>query len=625
MKKFVCLLISLLLLLSAVPAVFAASSASAWATQVIARRGEEVSVYVNLSTTETVSGLGISVGYDTAIFEYAGSAWTVANKVSLGEGKDFDPALGNGAVLISPASKPNGEIFCINLRVRDDAALGSSTVNFSVKVGSEGDTVYASADINVSCNHSWGPWQTVTEATCTAIGQQERVCSICGARQQSYIEAKGHDYSDWETTKEATCTEKGEQVRKCSVCGSAQARTVDPLGHKLGDDAKVLKEATCTEHGEASGTCTICGQNVTVSTPLAEHSYGEWYTIVQATCTEKGEREHECTVCGHVERQKSLPLGHDFSQGTMVSAATIYSTGLFEAKCSRCGIEGSIISPCSHTDEETGIYLETEEDVFPVGTIVKVRTLSETRPEEKEVLTGIEKYINQLKAYFELLLSKFKNMSKEAAEVKDYGMGSVSSSYDLYEIKAVNNDGDRVKQDGQVKVTFNLPEGFGRNISVFGIEEDGVRSELPVVVDMEKRTVTASADSLNVFALANLDALPEKEDLKAPMILHYLIEALLLIFLIISMSVSGGRRRRLKELRKESEEVKKQAEEQIQEHKEAAEKAKADAAFEKYVPSSLRDEINEALGETRSAPVPPEDPDKPKKPTLDDIFGEMKK
>ena len=81
----------------------------------------------------------------------------------------------------------------------------------------------------------------------------------------------------------------------------------------------------------------------------------------------------------------------------------------------------------------------------------------------------------------------------------------------------------------------------------------------------------------------------------------------------------------LKELRKESEEVKRQAEEQIQEHKEAAEKAKADAAFEKYVPSSLRAEINEALGETRSAPVPPEDPDKPKKPTLDDIFGEMKK
>ena len=634
MKKTISLLVCILVILGASATAFGSSGASAWATQTTVKRGESVSVYVNLSTTETVSGLGVSVGYDRAYFEYESSAWTVANKVSLGEGKDFDPVLGNGAVLISPSSKPNGEIFCITLRVKGDAPLNSSTVSFGVKVGSEGETVNTSVDITVSCNHSWGGWTTISEPTCTEIGQQERVCSICGTRQQSYIDAKGHDYSDWETTKEASCTESGEQVRTCSVCGGTQARTVAPLGHTLGDDANVTKEATCVEHGEATGTCTVCGQSVTVSTPLAAHKYGDWYTIIQATCTEKGEREHECSVCGYVERQKSLPLGHDFSQGTVVTPATIYSTGLFEAKCTRCGVEGSIISPCSYNDEETGIYLETEEDVFPVGSVVKVKTLESVRPEEKEVKTGIQKYIAQITDYFKNLIARFSGNKQGQSEVNDYGVDKISSSYDLYEIKAVNNDGDMVQQNGKTVLTFQLPEGFGRNTAVYSIDEKGIKTELPVIVDMEKRTVTASSDLLYVFAVANMDSLPEKNDLSMPAILHYIIEGLLLLFLIIACCVSAGRRKKLKAV-KRAEKTEKTTvssvgvESGIEDTHQQTEELKQsvpDRSSEASASSSLRDEINEALGDQNKVTEPPEEqvPEKPKKPTLDDIFGESK-
>ena len=677
MKKLICLVLCLIIIAASMPAVFAASSVSAWASQVNAKKGDTVTVYVNLSTTETVKGLGVTVGYDSSVFEYVSYDWTVANNQEL-EGdtmKPFDPVTGSGAVLISPASKPNGEIFCITLRIKNDAPLGDSSVNFGVKVGSDGETVYANSTITVGCNHSWGSWKTISEATCTEIGQQERICSICGTRQQSYIDAKGHSYSDWQTTKEASCTEKGEQVRTCSVCGSSQARTVDPLGHTLGDDREVIKEATCTEHGEAKGTCTVCGQSVSISTPFAPHNYGDWYTIVQATCTEKGEREHECTVCGHVERQKSLPLGHDFSEGNEISKATIYSTGLFEAVCTRCGAAGTIISPCSFTDETTHIYLETEEDVFPLGSTVKVNQLSSVRPEEKEVKEGFEKYFDEIKEYFIALYDRVvSGKNKDTAEIKDHGMGSVSSAYDLYEIKAVNNDGDKVEQKGDVEITFPIPDGFGRNLAIYSIDDSGKRSELTVSVDMNERTVKATTSDLNMLALANLDSLPEKDELRMPAILRYIIEGLVLLLLLLFMILAGKRRRQIKALRKElggdtqvkekskKKEEKKEKKEEVpakeipdeqgsktEDTKEVSEEITETSSEDKpleplnnapsegtevtrSVQGSLRDEIYKEIGgtqestvretETPAAEEKPEDkaPAK-KKPTLDDIFG----
>ncbi len=444
MRKLFSFTLVLLMVLLSFSTAFASSSLSASVSQSYVKQGDSFTVYAVLSTTETVDNLGISVAYDTSVLVYADADWVLPDVAV----KNFDSILSYGVAQMNTAVKPNGNVFYITFRVRNDAPITETAVTFNLTVGSGGETVSASSGISINCNHSWGEWQVVSEATCTEIGQLERVCSICGSRQQSYVDAKGHSYSDWETTKEATCTESGEQVRTCSVCGSTQARTVDPKGHVLDTNAAITKEASCTEHGEATGTCTVCGQSVTVATPFAPHQFGDWYTIVQPTCTEKGEREHECSVCGYIERQRSLPLGHDFSQGTLVRSATISSTGIFEAVCSRCGAEGSIISPCSQTDEETGIYLETEEDVFPQGSTLKVKMIDEVRPEEKEVRTGVAKYFYDIVDYFKLVYRVLTTKNSSEGNIQDYGLSKVSSAYNLYEIKAVNNDADKVEQDG---------------------------------------------------------------------------------------------------------------------------------------------------------------------------------
>ncbi len=664
MKKLTVIILICLLALMSAQSVFAASSLYLDPSVAYAKQGDTVTFNAVLSTSETVDNLGVAVAYDSSLLEFSGAGWTLPDLAV----SNYDSNLCYGVAQMNSATKPNGTVFYISFRIKGDAPVTTTNVSVNLTVGSGGATVSSASSVSITCNHQWGAWTTVTQATCTEIGVQERVCSVCGSKQQSYIDAKGHSYSDWQTVREATCTEGGEQTRACSVCGAVQSRNIAATGHTLGESAQVITESTCTRHGQAKGTCTVCGQEVTIETPFAAHKYGDWYTIVQATCTEKGEREHECRECGHVERQKSLSLGHDFSQGTVVTQATIYSTGLFEAKCSRCGAEGSIISPCSHTDEETGIYLETVEDVFPSGTAVKVKLLDSVRPETKEVKKGIAKYVDQITEYFKALYERVKSFGKKETEIKDYGVGSISSSYDLYEIKGVNGDGDKEVQKGDVSLRFPIPEGFGRNIAVYAIDEKGNRKDLPVTVDMTGKTVTASSDDLNVFALANLDSLPERKIPQMPGVLRLLIEALLVLLLIISWSISGNRRRKLKAIKKDMKAVEK--EEKVKE-KEAKKEAKAkekeekkeekaeekkeeesidDLLFKMDLPkidiadtetkaspvSSLRDQINEDLGAgAASIPeTPTETPAKPeaapeaeaapvkKKPTWDDIFGE---
>lgn len=45
-----------------------------------------------------------------------------------------------------------------------------------------------------TCNHEWGEWEVVKEATCTANGLKVRTCSICEEEQEETIPATGHKY-----------------------------------------------------------------------------------------------------------------------------------------------------------------------------------------------------------------------------------------------------------------------------------------------------------------------------------------------------------------------------------------------------------------------------------------------
>lgn len=121
------------------------------------------------------------------------------------------------------------------------------------------------------CAHSFGDWQVVSPATCTADGSRQRVCTRCGAVEVQTLPATGHKFGEWTTTKEPTCTETGTEKRTCSVCSKVETRVIAALGHTPGTEVSVDKNdhwnicEVCyeavnkTEHTYVNGIQCVCG------------------------------------------------------------------------------------------------------------------------------------------------------------------------------------------------------------------------------------------------------------------------------------------------------------------------------------------------------------------------------
>lgn len=122
------------------------------------------------------------------------------------------------------------------------------------------------------CDHKWGKWRTVEEATCTEGGLKERSCSKCGESETKKVSASGHSGSVvWES---------------------------DENGHKQVYDC--------------------CGK---VVSSREEHSYGEWETIVEGNCVTEGLKERTCSVCGYVDEETVVASGVHTGQEVWITTA----------------------------------------------------------------------------------------------------------------------------------------------------------------------------------------------------------------------------------------------------------------------------------------------------------------
>ena len=121
------------------------------------------------------------------------------------------------------------------------------------------------------CAHSFGDWQVVSPATCTADGSRQRVCTRCGAVEVQTLPAAGHKFGEWTTTKEPTCTETGTEKRICTVCSKEETRVIAALGHTPGTEMLADKDdhwnvcKVChavvnkTRHTYVNGIQCVCG------------------------------------------------------------------------------------------------------------------------------------------------------------------------------------------------------------------------------------------------------------------------------------------------------------------------------------------------------------------------------
>ena len=90
--------------------------------------------------------------------------------------------------------------------------------------------------------HAFGAWETVIAATCTEAGEEERVCTGCGAKETRVLAPRGHRF-EVRAVSAATCTAAGEEERVCTGCGIKETVAVAPRGHDV-----------------AEGLCALCGE-----------------------------------------------------------------------------------------------------------------------------------------------------------------------------------------------------------------------------------------------------------------------------------------------------------------------------------------------------------------------------
>lgn len=332
--------------------------------------------------------------------------------------------------------------------------------------------------IPVTNNHNWGGYEVKTPPTCTAQGLQTKKCKVCGKEEDQPIPAKGHSMGAWNKTKDPTCTQAGEEKRSCKDCGHTETKAINPLGHSF-TNPTVTKQPTCTESGEESGHCSRCGQTASQSIKPLGHKFSSWSDTKAPTCTEGGIQERKCNVCGAVETRNTSALGHDFENPTVIKEPTISETGLKEGKCKRCGQTASEVIPCSVKDKATGTLFEANEGTFEKGSEIRVEEIKEDNP----------------------AFASVKNILKE-----------ICKEFKLYDITAYLN-GAKIQPNGEVTVTFNIPEGYGKNVAVYYITEDGSYEKLESAVSEDGKTVSAKISHFSNYAVCKISE--ETDEAKA--------------------------------------------------------------------------------------------------------------
>ena len=206
----------------------------------------------------------------------------------------------------------------------------------------QGTTVIT--DINIPAKgHSKGDAKKEKEvaATCTTDGNYDEViyCTDCHAeisRTKKIITATGHKFGGWEIVKEATCTAEGREERVCSVCSAKEDKDIGKLSHTKSD--------WITDENNHWKICTVCKSVVETE---AAHTFGNWVIDKNATEATEGSKHRECIICGRINRETIPALGHIHSFDREVtepeylkSEATCTTAAVYYKSC-KCGEKGT--------------------------------------------------------------------------------------------------------------------------------------------------------------------------------------------------------------------------------------------------------------------------------------------
>lgn len=103
--------------------------------------------------------------------------------------------------------------------------------------------------VGSECTHTWGEWQTKTQATCTQEGAKERKCTLCEETENDKIAMLAHSWVS------ATC----KAPKTCSVCAITEGEPTSHVFNQKVVSSKALKSpANCASPAVYYMSCN-CG------------------------------------------------------------------------------------------------------------------------------------------------------------------------------------------------------------------------------------------------------------------------------------------------------------------------------------------------------------------------------
>lgn len=267
------------------------------------KKGETVSLNLSIKDNPGISGLEISLKYDTNALTLTGTT----------KGTLFSGFTASKNFLWDEVSDvtDNGLLATFTFAVSESTKVGDYTVDIIVRCCTNEDLDDVSCNvrsgkITVSCSHSWNSGTVTNAATCKSTGVKTYTCTACKAT-------------------------KTETIAKNSS------------NHTGGTAIKNAKSATCTSEGYTGDKyCSGCGAKLSSGKAIAKtgHSYNSGTIITAATCTKAGVKTYTCTVCKATKTEKIDALGHNFN-----GASRTNSDGSISYKCTRCDEYGNTVYP----------------------------------------------------------------------------------------------------------------------------------------------------------------------------------------------------------------------------------------------------------------------------------------
>jgi len=348
MKKLFSGFAVLMLIVCMVPqvAVSAAETRVAKVTfsEVSAKKGETIEIYVTLVDSPNVKSMGVSPIYDSERLEYLNGEWLVSGGIL----QDWSNSEQNGVILYSEDRDLNGNVAKYSFRIKDNTKWDD--ISFSAKIvlkGKDGniEVNVVPTYIVIKCDHSWNTEVLTSPSTCKDNGYTYNLCSICNRKKiLSTFNKLEHVSSDWIIDELATIHSEGLKHKECLDCGEVLAEQIIPvLGtcvHSFGEEI-LISSPTCDKAGYIYNVCSICnGENVLYDLEKLDHTPSDWIVVEQATDDGEGLQCKECVNCGVNLSTQIIPaLGtcsHNYSEQILITYPSYEEDGCVYRVCSTC-------------------------------------------------------------------------------------------------------------------------------------------------------------------------------------------------------------------------------------------------------------------------------------------------